>query len=270
MIADLATAIRDRRAILFVGSGVSASLGIPTWSGLVAEIARELGYEPDVFASLGASYLTVAEFYELRMGGIGKLRSWMDRKWTVDDAKLKASRVHNLIIDLNFPIIYTTNYDRFIEDSYQLHGVDFHKVVGLRDLIDIGHGTQIVKLHGDFDDDSSLVISESDYFERLNFESPLDIRLRADVLGKTILFIGYSLTDINVRLLLYKMWKMWSDSGYQAEQPNSFVFLPKPDEIQNAVLENWGVHAITADVDDPNEALCVFLEELKRQTESIS
>jgi hypothetical protein len=66
------------------------------------------------------------------------------------------------------------------------------------------------------------------------------------------------------------MWKMWGASGYQSEQPKSFVFLAKPDEIQNAVLENWGVHAITADVDDPNEALCVFLEQLKTQVASIS
>jgi SIR2-like domain len=262
MNIELVTAIRDQRAILFVGSGVSASLGIPTWNGLVQE--------PDVFESLGASYLTVAEYYELKMGGIGKLRSWMDRKWSVEDAKLRSSRVHNLIVDLTFPLIYTTNYDRFIEESYRLRGKNYHKVVGLRDLTEISSGTQIVKLHGDFDADSSLVIAESDYFDRLNFESPLDIRLRADVLGKTILFVGYSLSDINVRLLLYKMWKMWSDSGYQSEQPKSFVFLPKPDEIQNAVLENWGVHTITADVDDPNEALCAFLEELKEQVESIS
>jgi hypothetical protein len=228
MTAELATAIRDRRAILFVGSGVSASLGIPTWDGLVGEIAKELGYEPDVFKSLGASYLTVAEFYRLKMGGIGKLRSWMDRKWTIDEEKLQSSRVHNLIIDLGFPIIYTTNYDRFIEDSYRLLGHAYHKVVGLRDLTNIAVGTQIVKLHGDFSDDNSLVIAESDYFERLNFESPLDIRLRADVLGKSILFIGYSLSDINVRLLLYRLWKMWGASGYQTEQPKSFVFLPKP------------------------------------------
>ena len=79
-----------------------------------------------------------------------------------------------------------------------------------------------------------------------------------------------SLTDINVRLLLYKMWKMWGASGYESERPKSFVFLSKPDEIQNAVLEKWGVHTITADVDDPNEALCAFLEDLKKQVGSIS
>lgn len=270
MTSELATAVREKRAILFVGSGVSAGLGTPTWSGLVSEIAQQLGYEPDVFASLGANYLTVAEYYRLHMGGIGRLRSWMDRKWSVEDSVLRKSRVHNLLIDLDFPIIYTTNYDRFIEDSYRLRGLKCHKIVGLRDLTSSTGGTQIVKLHGDFSDDNSLVITESDYFERLNFETPLDIRLRSDVLGKSILFIGYSLSDINVRLLLYKMWKMWGAAGYLSEQPKSFVFLSKPDEIQNAVLENWGVHTITAEVDDPNEALCAFLEDLKAQVESKS
>ena len=45
----------------------------------------------------------------------------------------------------------------------------------------------------DFSDDSSIVLTESSYFERLEFNSPLDIKLRSDMLGKTILYIGYSL-----------------------------------------------------------------------------
>lgn len=263
MTTELTTAIREKRSILFVGSGASAGLGTPTWSGLVSEIGRQLGYESDVFASLGASYLTVAEYYRLETGGIGPLRSWMDRNWSVDDSTLAKSQLHSLIVDLDFPIIYTTNYDRLIENSYKLRGLPYHKIINIKDFSTTYTGSQIIKFHGDFDDDNSLVITESDYFERLNFETPLDIRLRSDVLGKSILFIGYSLSDINVRLLLYRMWKMWGASGYSADQPKSFVFLTKPDDIQNVVLENWGVHTITADVDDPNEALCTFLENLK-------
>lgn len=46
----------------------------------------------------------------------------------------------------------------------------------------------IVKFHGDFDDDASLVLTESDYFERLDFDTPLDSKFQADVLGRSILF----------------------------------------------------------------------------------
>ena len=40
--------------------------------------------------------------------------------------------------------------------------------------------THIVKFHGTFDDDASLVLTESSYFDRLEFESAIDIKLRAN------------------------------------------------------------------------------------------
>jgi hypothetical protein len=67
--------------------------------------------------------------------------------------------------------------------------------------------TQIVKFHGDFDDDASLVLTESDYFARLRFDSPLDVKFRADAMSRTLLFIGYSMQDLNIRLLLYRIWE---------------------------------------------------------------
>src|SRR4051812_14487837 len=63
---DLAAAISKGQVILFAGSGTSAGLGAPLWSGLMDEIGGQLDYDPDVFRSLGASYLTVAEFYKIR------------------------------------------------------------------------------------------------------------------------------------------------------------------------------------------------------------
>jgi len=37
------------RVILFVGAGVSANLGIPTWSKLIDKIAEDLDYDSEVF-----------------------------------------------------------------------------------------------------------------------------------------------------------------------------------------------------------------------------
>jgi hypothetical protein len=47
------------------------------------------------------------------------------------------------------------------------------------------------------------VLTETDFLNRLSFDSPLDIKLHADALGRTVLFIGYSMTDPNIRLLLH-------------------------------------------------------------------
>ena len=99
--------------------------------------------------------------------------------------------------------------------------------------------TYIVKYHGDFDDDASLVLTETDFLDRLSFDSPLDIKFRADALGRTILFIGYSMSDPNVRLLLHGIWQTWERSGHRDHRPRSFVFMPPSNPVQEAMLARW-------------------------------
>jgi len=270
MTDDLVQAIKEGRAILFAGAGISAVLGVPTWQELIAHIGDELGYDPEIFSTPRANYLALAEYYKVQKGTIGPLRSWMDKIFNVSDDILKNSRIHELIVTLDFPVIYTTNYDRNIENSFLLHKKDFSKIVDVRDIAKSAPDTtQIVKLHGDFDDDDSIVLTETDYFERLSFESPLDIKLRSDALAKTILFIGYSLSDINVRLLLYKLSQAWLSSGHEKYRPKSYIFLSRPDPVQETVLSQWDIEAVTEDVDSPEDALEAFLVGLANQVRNL-
>lgn len=202
-IEELKEAIKRKDVILFVGAGVSKNLGLPTFSELIDEVAKLIGYDPEIFKTL-SNYQSLVEFYYLKRKTLGDLRSYMDQKWhNIDEGKLDDTTIYKNIVDLNFPIIYTTNYDSWIERAFKHYGKDFCKIVGVKDFIEIkDEVTQIVKFHGDFSDDSSIVLTESSYFERLEFNSPLDIKLRSDMLGKTILYIGYSLEDINMRFLL--------------------------------------------------------------------
>lgn len=263
MLELLARAIRDRKAVLFAGAGLSVSLGLPTWNGLMRHASEDLGYDPDVLIRPGADYLQLAEYYRLEKGSIGPLKSWMDRSWDVPEDRLRVSKIHKQIVDLNFPLIYTTNYDRNIERTFDLHGAPYSKIVSVYDVAAAPPDrTHIVKFHGDFDDESSLVLTESDYFERLDFESPMDIKFRADVLGRSVLFVGYSLTDLNLRVLLYRMDKLWASSKHADRRPESFIFLLRPDPVQERVLQSRGVHAIVYDGDNPDEALSELFEKL--------
>ena len=263
-VDNLAQAIHERRAILFAGAGLSMSVGLPSWSELIAHMAEELGLPQDVLSCRSTTYHTMAEYYRIRKGSVGPLRSWMDQNWRVSNHRIRESHLHNLIISLDFPIVYTTNYDHNIEDSYAACGRSYIKVANSRDIANAQEGVaQIVKFHGDFDDDSSLVLTETDYFNRLDFDSPLDIKFRSDSLGKTILFVGYSMTDINIRLLLHKLWRTWEISGFGRERPKSFVFMSCSNPMQEAVLEQWGLTTIAAQHEqEPEEALRSFLQDL--------
>lgn len=55
------------------------------------------------------------------------------------------------------------------------------------------------------------------------------IKFRSDTLDRTILFLGYSLSDINLRYLLYKLTKLWEASEYAAARPRSYIVLPRPN-----------------------------------------
>ncbi len=266
-IDDLARAIRERRAILFVGAGVSMSVGLPSWEELVAHMCEELGVPPgEVETGTGAGYQMLAEYYRITRGSIGPLRSWMDRRWAVSPEQVAKSKLHDLIVALDFPIIYTTNYDRNLEVAYELRGRPHIKIANAKDLTSVADGpTQIVKFHGDFEDDRSLVLTESDYFSRLSFDSPLDVKLRADALGRTVLFIGYSMSDLNIRLLLHKIWYTWQASGFERDRPRSYVFMAHPNPIQEAILDSWGITILNERGKNPEEALVRFLAELKKR-----
>ncbi|WP_263705366.1 SIR2 family protein [Shouchella tritolerans] len=263
-IRDLVEAIKKKEIILFVGAGISASLGLPTFRDLIDRIAVMLKYDPEIYNVLGdGDYLTLAEYYKIKKGSIGELRSWMDTSWHNINIRIEESRIHNLIVNLDFPIIYTTNYDRWIEKSYDYHGKNYTKIKNVEDLKDIVNGkTQIVKFHGDFDNDNSIVLTETSYFDRLSFESPLDIKLRSDTLGKGVLFIGYSLDDINIKYLLYRLTKLWEMSSRSDLRPKSFVFLPRPNQIKKEIMESRGLKVINSEIDDLGEATEEFLEAL--------
>jgi len=266
-IERLAEAIRKRNAILFVGAGVSMSVGLPSWEKLIRHMEEELGIEEESGGTSRYSYQTLAEYYRLKQGSLGPLRSWMDRNWSVSREKVEDSVLHRLIVELDFPIIYTTNYDRNLEVAFEIHGRDFVKVANARDVSRIRpNATQIVKYHGNFDEDASLVLTETDYFNRLSFDSPLDVKFRADALGRTILFVGYSLSDMNIRLLLHRLWQTWRASGYEEDRPPSFVFMPSRNPVEEAVLARWGITALSEDRDDPQKALAAFLERLAGMT----
>lgn len=261
----LTGAIERRRAILFVGAGVSMSVGLPSWQTLIDHLLDELELDPNVIDGMRDGYQMLAEYYRLKQGGIGTLRSWLDRNWKVSEERVATSQLHKLIVELNFPAIYTTNYDRNLETAFEVHAKPYAKISNAKDIASARSDvTHIIKYHGDFSDDSSLVITETDFLNRLSFDSPLDIKFRSDALGRTILFIGYSMSDPNIRLLLHRIWQTWEGSGHKEDRPQSFVFMPSRNPVQEALLARWGITVLTPESESGiDNALVDFLSEIQ-------
>ena len=77
--------------IPFIGAGVSASLGIQDWSGLINHVADELGFNEKIFSELG-DYLALAEYCQLN-GKMDIVRNWMRKEWSDEKFKKKDRRI---------------------------------------------------------------------------------------------------------------------------------------------------------------------------------
>jgi hypothetical protein len=262
-LLPLVRAIAERRVILFVGGGVSQNLGLPEFGALVEHMASDLGFAAGGYRV--ADYALIAEAYLVKHAQLGALRSWMDATWHPPTVRIARSELHRLIVDLAFPVIYTTNYDRWLEKSFEARRKPFHKITNAADLTVSADGrTEIIKFHGDFEDDDSLVLTESSYFQRMQFETPLDIRLRSDSLARPLLFVGYSLHDINTRYLLFRLQELWKNSPHAEQRPTSYILMTEHDEAQEIVLKSRGVLPIALDGENPGEATVGFLRNLLR------
>jgi NAD-dependent SIR2 family protein deacetylase len=255
--------IKQKKLIPFVGAGLSMNLGLPSFSQLIDKIAEELGYDPAVF-KLNGNNLQLAEYYVAVKGAIGPLRSILDRSFDPTDEQIKTSMAHTTLVQMNLPVIYTTNYDNIIEKSFELLNKPVFTIANIDDISSApDNATQIVKFHGTFTDDESLVLTESNYFERLSFESAMDIKLRADMLGKCLLFIGYSLDDVNVRYMLYKLFKLRQQvkNSRTRSLPSAYLTTFGTGEIQKTLLAQWNVTIIELDPINKQESIEHFLKE---------
>lgn len=252
--------IDPKRTILFAGAGISVPLGLPSWDELISEIGRQLDFDPRVFKLYGTP-LSLAEYFVIKRGSIGPLRSWMDVAWH-SNVDITKSPLHEKIVKAGFKKIYTTNYDRWIERACEHWGVIYRKVVSVNDIGAVRPGElEIVKFHGDFDNDETLVLTESSYFSRMDFQSPLDVMLRADVLRYSVLFIGYSLTDINMRYLFHKVSDIWRMVPDKTARPPVYIFMVKPNPVAEAAFIQWGITPILiSGATSPDGGLVEFID----------
>jgi hypothetical protein len=214
---------------LFVGAGLSAAVGLPLWVDLVKPLAAELGRTlPPAEYITAVQLLGIAADYEARFGRQA-LVSYLRRSLAITG--VSPSEAHAIITTL-WPrgLVITTNYDSLLEDAYYRAGKGCHVVVNDSDLAywDATE-TKIVKLRGDLAQPASLVITQRD-FDVAPLERPLlTQQLRLVVATTTILFIGYSLSDPDLQLVLHQIQHQLGGHG---RMPYSAQFDPDQDAIE--------------------------------------
>jgi hypothetical protein len=255
---DLVIAVKSGKCNLFLGAAVNApppagdpryhydeDLRPPIGNGLANKLLKACeAFSPYPFDD-PHNLLRVSQHYE-SVFGRDRLANFLRdevQKGKEPSAALRA------IATLNFSIIITTNYDKLFEDALALAGkrpyVSVYKPNRYEDGDDLPWNDpprvdrpMLFKMHGDIEKPETIVLTDEDYINfivrmrEVQETSPVPQRIQTSLVQNPTLFIGYSLRDYNLRVLL-KMLRAGKDS---TRFPPIYAIDRSPDPL---IWEFW-------------------------------
>ncbi|MGH4010115.1 MAG: SIR2 family protein [Pseudonocardiaceae bacterium] len=175
-------------------------------------------------------------------------------------------------------LIVTTNYDDSLERAFEAEGEPYDLVTYIAEGRDHGlfrhitaegeptvirvpneylglrfdQRTVIAKIHGAVDRihrADSYVITEDHYIEYITRAADtaglFPVTLGAKLRTSHFLFLGYSLRDWNLRVMLYRLWMEQEGMSF-----NSWAVQDNPDPIDDAAWDKRGINILPIKVED--------------------
>ena len=255
--------------ILFMGSGITRRyLNLPNWGGLLDIFIKKLNDDEYAFSAYlnkakqeikndNMLYPKIAEliekdFNEKWFKDIG-LRSSLNENFSneirqgcspfkveiaqyINENAILNHQYDDEIESLrrvskrNIASIITTNYDTFFEDNIE----EYKTFIGQDELIFsniLGIG-EIYKIHGSVTRPETIVINEDDYKKFDAKGQYLASKLLTLFMEYPIIFMGYSISDINIQKILNNIVMCMPDEKL-SELKNRFIFIEYDTNISD-------------------------------------
>lgn len=255
MFEELISLVRREQVSLFIGAGFSKEAGAPSVWNLQKSILERIydtekrkSHENDSLADLSNFFVN-----EIHLGSRNPLMRILRKAF---DFVPTCTDDHNLLAKIpHFRRIFTTNYDTLLEDSYAKN--DVCVVRNDADCAYMNKPFTVVKVHGDFTDPDSVVITSDDYkqFFSANKNPIMWDLVKTEFATKNILFIGYSLEDNNILDIIQKV-----SDAQGSNQNEMFLIAPGISPEKQEKLKELKVHYFDAVA---NVFLTQLIEELK-------
>lgn len=134
-------------------------------------------------------------------------------------------------------IVLTTNYDTFIEKVYSESENKITVYIGQRGLFKPNLGySELFKIHGCCTDEKSLVLTEEDYKSIEKNLSLISAKITSELLLSPIIFLGYSLSDINIRKIIQNFVDSLSESE-KKELEERIIFIEWKKDQKDLKIE---------------------------------
>lgn len=208
----------DDVGTVFIGAGVSMAAGYPSWAKLLKEIGEELGVKSSQVHDLAA----LAQWSIQETGGATQVRGVIRQQIGPEHP---IPEVLGIISRLPVRHIWTTNYDRLIERAFSEISRPIDVVSGEKDLSvkPTPGAVKLYKMHGSVDRLDDVVISTDDYELYRRKRGAYLPLLQAHLTSTSMLFIGLSLTDPNIRHVLSVIRESFTEAP-----PEHFAIVKPP------------------------------------------
>lgn len=239
--------------LFFIGSGISRWAGLPNWEGLLVELAKnyEIKHpESEVVAKTRKRLAHVSNdpsVYKETGSFLYKQfkddKEWREALKSILGVDHKKSYIHDVIAQLKWHRIITTNYDSLLESSAREVESKKNVIVaypGNEKGIERPENHTIFKIHGSITDDNSKIILTKEDYAELYFVP--ENKKKPNVFERTVgtflrsatvtLFMGYSHDDPDVKDL-YKY------STIDAEEGDVYALVERSgDDFEKRIEEN--------------------------------
>lgn len=202
-------AIKNDSLTFFVGAGISKLSNAPSWKELIDSICIQMGMDvKDEYSS--DEFLRIPQiYYNYINKDDASYYSFLEEK--ISSHTLKTNEVHKLIYSFKPSSIITTNYDNLLEKAALEKCMTYKCVACDSEIAGINGNRFILKVHGDFEH-HNVVLKEEDYLNYSNNFTLTETIIKSIFSTNTVVFIGYSLNDYNIKLILNWTKSLLKDS----------------------------------------------------------
>lgn len=150
---------------------------------------------------------------------LSKLLGELEYKDNISDELVQLKKVKK-----NIGSIITTNYDELIEDIF-----NFIPLLGNDILLSNPYGA-VYKIHGCVSDPRKIIITSKDYLKFCNQYELIRAQLLSLFIHNPIIFLGYSISDQNIKSILKTIFTYVEPNTQQAEKIRKNFLLVEYDK----------------------------------------
>lgn len=224
-IRRIKEASKNGKLVMFVGAGVSALSGYPSWTGLIEKLDLSMNKKGEYSDE---EYLTIPQKYYNSRGN----KEYYDIIKNTFDMELEPNYIQNKILRLNPTHIITTNYDNLIEKSVIKKGLFYDVVSRDRDVATTKSKKFIIKMHGEIKHEN-IVLKEEDFINYDNNFKLIETLVKSIIASNLVVFVGYSIKEINVKKILSWVKELQGDSF----QPTYWLYIGSPTEESDKITK---------------------------------